>query len=139
MADLEVVKPKTETHFSWMRTRMSVERTLMSWVRTATALIGFGFTIFQFFEKMAQMEGVAAARHPRASRLLALSLIGIGTAGLIMALVVYRQTTRYLHGPEFARIVGEGDQGLAARPTVYAAALLVVVGVVAFGAILLRT
>lgn len=34
------------SHFSWLRTRLSVERTLMSWVRTAIALIGFGFTIF---------------------------------------------------------------------------------------------
>ena len=36
------------SHFSWLRTRLSIERTLMSWVRTSTALIGFGFTIFQF-------------------------------------------------------------------------------------------
>jgi uncharacterized membrane protein YidH (DUF202 family) len=41
------VKLTAETHFSWLRTRMSTERTLMSWVRTGTALIGFGFTIFQ--------------------------------------------------------------------------------------------
>ena len=65
MADGEVVPPKTETHFSWLRTRLSVERTLMSWVRTATALIGFGFTIFQFFDKMGGMVGVTTARHPR--------------------------------------------------------------------------
>lgn len=43
------VHPHVETHFSWLRTRLSTERTLMSWVRTATALIGFGFTIVQFF------------------------------------------------------------------------------------------
>ena len=46
-----VVHPNVETHFSWLRTRLSIERTLMSWVRTATALIGFGFTIVQFFER----------------------------------------------------------------------------------------
>jgi len=141
MADgaVEVVQPKTETHFSWMRTRMSVERTLMSWVRTATALIGFGFTIFQFFDKMAAMEGVAAPQHPRAPRLLALSLIAIGAVGLSMALLVYRQTIRYLHGPEFALIAGTGDRQMSAHPAVYAAVLLVLVGIVAFGAVLLRT
>ena len=31
---------------------MSMERTLMSWVRTGTALIGFGFTIVQFLERL---------------------------------------------------------------------------------------
>jgi hypothetical protein len=43
------VKATASDHFSWLRTRLSVERTMMSWVRTATALIGFGFTIVQFF------------------------------------------------------------------------------------------
>jgi putative membrane protein len=139
MADVHVVPAKTETHFSWMRTRMSVERTLMSWVRTATALIGFGFTIFQFFDRMGGMAGVAAARHPRMPRLMALALIGIGTAGLFMALLVYRQTIRYLHGPEFTMIEGIGDRRFAAHPTLYAAVLLLLVGVLAFGAVLLRT
>jgi putative membrane protein len=36
------VKATAESHFSWLRTRLSVERTLMSWVRTSVALIGFG-------------------------------------------------------------------------------------------------
>lgn len=39
------IKPTADTHFGWLRTRMSVERTLMSAVRTAVALIGFGFTV----------------------------------------------------------------------------------------------
>ena len=30
------VKADVPTHFAWLRTRMSMERTLMSWVRTAT-------------------------------------------------------------------------------------------------------
>ena len=51
------VRTTAESHFSWLRTRMSVERTLMSWVRTATALIGFGFTIFQFLSRFNQTPG----------------------------------------------------------------------------------
>ena len=46
------VKATADSHFSWLRTRLSVERTLMSVVRTAIALIGFGFTIVQFFDRM---------------------------------------------------------------------------------------
>ena len=40
------------TGMSFQRTRMSADRTLMSVMRTSLALIGFGFTIFQFFEKL---------------------------------------------------------------------------------------
>ena len=51
------VRATSSDHFSWLRTRLSVERTMMSWVRTATGLIGFGFTIVQFFDRMQQMPG----------------------------------------------------------------------------------
>src|SRR5262249_43401590 len=42
------VRVTADSHFAWLRTRLAVERTLMSWLRTAVALIGFGFTIVQF-------------------------------------------------------------------------------------------
>jgi putative membrane protein len=107
------VKPSVvhqkETHFSWLRTRMSVERTLMSWVRTSTALIGFGFTIFQFFEHFNQMPGVGAPRHPGSARLIALGLIGCGTGALIVAIIDYRQVIHYLWSDEFQEIAGVGD------------------------------
>ena len=63
------VQPNVQSHFSWIRTRLSIERTLMSWVRTATALIGFGFTIVQFFERLKGMGGVAPALRSRAAPL----------------------------------------------------------------------
>src|SRR5271165_5286034 len=53
------VKATAADHFSWLRTRLSVERTMMSWVRTATALIAFGFTIVQFFARIQETPGVA--------------------------------------------------------------------------------
>jgi hypothetical protein len=40
------------TGMSFQRTRMSADRTLMSVLRTSLSLIGFGFTIFQIFQKM---------------------------------------------------------------------------------------
>jgi putative membrane protein len=53
------VKPDAPTHFAWLRTRMSMERTLMSWVRTSTALIAFGFTIFQFLHRFNHTPGLS--------------------------------------------------------------------------------
>ena len=67
------VKATASDHFSWLRTRLSVERTMMSWVRTATALIGFGFTIVQFFARIQETPGVAPAYFPHAPRYLGLS------------------------------------------------------------------
>jgi putative membrane protein len=74
------VKATASDHFAWLRTRLSVERTMMSWVRTAISLIGFGFTIVQFFDRMRQMPGVAPAYFPDAPRYLGLSLIFCGVA-----------------------------------------------------------
>jgi putative membrane protein len=54
---------------------------MMSWVRTATALIGFGFTIVQFFEHMRQMPGSLTA-FSDAPRYLGLSLIMCGVVAL---------------------------------------------------------
>jgi putative membrane protein len=136
------VKPSAihqkETHFSWLRTRMSVERTLMSWVRTSTALIGFGFTIFQFFERFKTMPGVAAAQHPGAVRLIALGLIGCGTGALIVAILEYKQMLRYLWSPEFGEIAG-ATESQRTTPAIIVAVLLALVGLAALGSVALRT
>ena len=136
------VKPSVvhqkETHFSWLRTRMSVERTLMSWVRTATALIGFGFTIFQFFERFNQMQGVAAPRSPGTIRLIALGLIGSGTVALIVAIIEYKQMLRYLWSDEFREIAGI-EESQRRTPAIFVAVLLALVGLLALGTVALRT
>jgi putative membrane protein len=136
------VKPgvlhQKETHFSWLRTRMSVERTLMSWVRTATALIGFGFTIFQFFERFNQMAGVEGPRHPGASRLIALGLIGCGTAALFVAIIEYREMLRYLWSPEFREIAGVAEKQRT-TPALIVAVFLAAVGLIALGTVARRT
>ena len=51
------VRVTADTHFGWLRTRLSVERTMMSWIRTAVSLIGFGFAIVQFFERWIRCPG----------------------------------------------------------------------------------
>ena len=35
------VRVTSDSHFSWIRTRLSIERTMMSWIRTAVSLIGY--------------------------------------------------------------------------------------------------
>jgi len=60
----------TQTHLAWLRTRMALQTTLASWVRTATSLIGFGFAILQFLEHFGHMESSGAPKAPRLARIL---------------------------------------------------------------------
>src|SRR5262245_50137186 len=83
------------SHFAWLRTRMALERTLMAWVRTAVSLIGFGFTIVQFFERFQSMDHVAAAVRPQAPWYLGLALIGAGLLALLISTWQYRVVVRY--------------------------------------------
>jgi len=53
------------TGMSFQRTRMSADRTLMSVIRTSLSLIGFGFTIFQVFQKLRDAGVLKSSRAPR--------------------------------------------------------------------------
>lgn len=53
------------TSLSFQRTRMSADRTLMSVIRTSLSLIGFGFTIYQAFDKMREAGIIHQAAAPR--------------------------------------------------------------------------
>jgi Domain of unknown function (DUF202) len=76
------VRVTADSHFSWIRTRLSVERTMMSWLRTATALIGFGFAIVQFFERLQLTPEARSAYLPNAPIYLGLALIPAGSSRL---------------------------------------------------------
>lgn len=132
------VLPQRESHFSWLRTRMSTERTLMSWVRTSTALIGFGFTLAQFFENLSKMPGIAPPRHPTLVRMVALSLIAIGVVALASAIREYRGMIRYLWSDDFKDIAGIREAPRA-TPALSVAVLLACVGVLTLVTIIIRS
>jgi len=131
------VRVTSDSHFSWIRTRLSIERTMMSWIRTATALIGFGFAIVQFFQRFEQMPGVRPAAYPNAPRDLGLALIGCGVLALLIAIWQYLWIIRYLWGGSFAPIAGPTREGVE-MPVVVIAVLLIGIGLFAFFAVLLR-
>jgi putative membrane protein len=137
MAHRFEVKATAESHFSWLRTRLSVERTLMSVVRTAVSLIGFGFAIVQFFEYLKQRPGAAPARFPNAPLYLGLALISCGILALVVSLWEYRWSLRYLWGRDFVAIAGVTKEGKQ-TPMIAVTITLIFVGVFAFFAVLLR-
>lgn len=135
--DRFTVKTTSDSHFSWIRTRLSLERTLMSWVRTAVSLIGFGFTIVQFFERLGDMEAVAMAARPQAPRYLGLALIAAGVFSLLISVWQYRTLMNYLRSGEFKTIAGLGDEPM--HTPLYAVSIaLIFIGLFAFFAVLTR-
>ena len=137
LTDRFEVRVTAEGHFAWLRTRMSVERTLMSWVRTAVSLIGFGFTIVQFFNRLSEMPGGNQPRFPKAPYYLGLALIGCGVLATVVAIWEYRWTLRYLWSGSFAQIAGVTPEGLQS-PVLAVTLLLFLIGVFAFVAVLLH-
>ncbi len=77
------------TGMSFQRTRMSADRTLMSVIRTSLSLISFGFTIYQFFDKMRDAKYVSAGNGGVARFGTALVAIGIGM--LVFGIIYHLQ------------------------------------------------
>lgn len=71
---------------------MAYETLMMSWIRTATSLITFGFSIYKFF----QIEGQGSNHANRliGPREFALALVVIGLVALALATMEYRQNIR---------------------------------------------
>jgi len=82
--------PPTSTDLAIERTRLAHDRTLMAWIRTATSLISFGFTIYKFFQYM-QEQGQARQGKLLGPREFALLMIGIGLFALILATIQHRR------------------------------------------------
>ncbi|MBA2963786.1 DUF202 domain-containing protein [Ramlibacter sp. MAH-25] len=71
---------------SFQRTRMSADRTLMSVIRTAISLIGFGFTIYQVFEKL---EAAGMVDDANASRNFGLAFVLVALVMLLIGIVYH--------------------------------------------------
>lgn len=82
------------TGMAFQRTRMAADRTLMAVMRTSLSLIGFGFTIFQFFKKL-KTDFIQS--HDHAPRNFGLSLLFLGIALLIGGIVYQWQFMTGLH------------------------------------------
>jgi putative membrane protein len=136
-SDRFAVRATSDSHFSWLRTRLSLDRTLMAWVRTSVSMIGFGFTIVQFFERLGGMEGVAAAARPQMPRYIGLALIAGGVLVLLVSVWQYRRVVAYLQSGSFAALAGI-DGGPVHTPVYAISILMIFIGLFAFFAVLMR-
>ena len=54
--DKGTILAEERTDLAVERSVMAAERTLMAWIRTALSMIGFGFTIYKFFQYKALLD-----------------------------------------------------------------------------------
>jgi putative membrane protein len=78
------------TRLAFQRTWLSEESTTMSWIRTATSLITFGFAIFSFFV-VPNGAGHALTSRQLGAAVFAFMLVCIGLLSLVLAAVQRRQ------------------------------------------------
>jgi|SRR6478736_2151466 len=83
--DKGTVLAEERTDLALLRTLNAAERTLMAWIRTAISMIGFGFTIYKFFQYQSEEIVAAHPRRAQAPRNLGLTLVALGTLALAAA------------------------------------------------------
>jgi putative membrane protein len=124
---------------SFQRTRLSADRTLMSVIRTSLSLIGFGFTIFQFFQRLRDqsiLTGAAPARN------FGTALVFLGVAMLIIGIVYQIRFMRELRKErEAMKAVGlvHGESEFPPSLTLITAVLLLLIGMAAISSMVFNT
>ncbi len=112
-----------------VRTALSSEQTLMSWIRTSLSLFTFGFSITQFFYYLEQQkEGVQISAGPRR---MGIALVCVGIVVLLLAMVEHMLRLRKIK-----------KQGLPADSASFlpfgSAVALLVIGIAAFVSIIMN-
>ncbi len=114
------------TGMSFQRTRMSADRTLMSVIRTSLSLIGFGFTIFQVFQKAYEAQILESSL---AARNFGDALVLLGTLMLLIGIVYHLQ---FMAGLRRERAQMKRD-GLIHAESVFPVSLTLIIAVALLG------
>jgi putative membrane protein len=121
---------KQRTDWAGIRTRLASERTLMAATRTSLSLIGFGFTIYTFFESFRKAVGYAGAVRENSPRRMGLTLVSLG----VFVLIAFAMR----HWLFLKKLEKESDHHFPWSMSLTAAGGLAVTGIVVFISIVLR-
>jgi inner membrane protein YidH len=86
LAPMSAELASRRTALAFQRTRMSADRTLMAVIRTSLSLIGFGFTIYQFFRYLRETAGAMQLLQSEAPRNFSLTLVILGVVMLSLGI-----------------------------------------------------
>jgi putative membrane protein len=117
------------TNMALRRTIIAAERTLMAWIRTALSMIGFGFSIYKFFQYLPEDVAAGTIRRPQAPRNLGLSLIALGTLALAAAAWQHRN---------FLKEIGASESRHGWSISFIVAIFVILIGSITFYGVLLR-
>jgi putative membrane protein len=127
--DRGTVLAEKRTDMALERTIIASERTLMAWIRTALSMIGFGFSIYKFFQYLPEEIAVGNIRRPQAPRNLGLTLIALGTLALSAAAWQHRN---------FLNKLGASQSRHVWSISFVVAMAVILIGVLTFYGVLLR-
>jgi uncharacterized membrane protein YidH (DUF202 family) len=127
--DRGTILAEERTDLAYRRSVIAAERTLMAWIRTSISMIGFGFTIYKFFQYLPEDIAKGNIRRPQAPRNLGLTLIALGTLALAGA------AWQHLH---FLKQIGAGRERNTWSISFLVAIFVVLIGVLTFYGVLLR-
>jgi putative membrane protein len=127
--DRGTVLAEERTDLALQRTIIAAERTLMAWIRTALSMIGFGFTIYKFFQYLPEEIAAGNIQRPQAPRNLGLSLIALGSLALSAA------TWQHWN---FLKQLGASRARQVWSISFVVAIMVILIGVITFYGVLLR-
>jgi inner membrane protein YidH len=137
--DIATELSSRRTGMSFQRTRLSADRTLMSVIRTSLSLIGFGFTIFQFFQRLRD-QSISTGGTP--ARNFGTALVFLGVAMLIIGIVYHIRFMQELRKErEAMKAVGlvHGESEFPPSLTLITAVLLLLIGIAAISSMVFNT
>jgi putative membrane protein len=127
--DRGTILAEERTDLAIERTRIASERTLMAWIRTANSMIGFGFSIYKFFQYVPEEIAAGNIQRPNAPRNLGLTLVALGTLALAAA--------TWQHW-SFLRALGSSSMQRMWSVSFVVAICIVLIGCITFYGVLLK-
>ena len=127
--DRGAILAEERTDLALQRTIFATERTLMAWIRTAISMIGFGFTIYKFFQYLPEEIAAGNIQRPQAPRNLGMTLIALGTLALCPAAWQHRK---------FLNDIGVSQGRHIWSISFIVAIFVILIGIGAFYGVLLR-